>query len=147
MARPRLGCGKPLTEDRVKKILDAGVDQFGGESCPELVLQLVKEGKLTEARIDSASEDLTQKFELGLFDNPFVDESKVAQVLGKPASMAAGEGSQRRAMTLLKNDNKVLPLMARQAEDLCAEYRPKVGRAIWHRRRPTGTSRLSPSCG
>jgi beta-glucosidase len=99
------------TVDRVKKILDAGVDQFGGESCPELVLQLVKEGRLTEARIDtSVRRLLTQKFELGLFDNPFVDESKVGQVLGNPVSMAAAEASQRMAMTLLKNDKKVLPL-------------------------------------
>lgn len=98
-------------EERVKKILDAGVDQFGGENCPELVLQLVKEGKLTEARIDSSVRRLlTQKFELGLFDNPFVDESKVAQTLGNPDYMAAGEASQRMAMTLLKNDKKVLPL-------------------------------------
>ena len=97
--------------DRVKKILDAGVDQFGGENCPELVLQLVKEGKITEARIDSSVRRLlTQKFELGLFDNPFVDESNVGQVLGNPASMAAGEASQRMAMTLLKNEKKVLPL-------------------------------------
>ena len=98
-------------EDRVKKILDAGVDQFGGENCPELVIQLVKEGKLTEARIDSSVRRLLkQKFDLGLFDNPFIDESKVSQVVGNPASLAAGIASQRRAMTLLKNDNKTLPL-------------------------------------
>ena len=114
-------------EDRVKKILDAGVDQFGGESCPELVLQLVKEGKLTEARIDSSVRRLlTQKFELGLFDNPFVDESNVAQVVGNPASMAAGEGSQRRAMTLLKNDNKVLPLATGKLKIYVRNIDPKV---------------------
>jgi beta-glucosidase len=97
--------------ERVRKILDAGVDQFGGENCPELVLQLVKEGKITEARIDSSVRRLlTQKFELGLFDNPFVDESKVGQVLGNPANMAAGEASQRMAVTLLKNEKKMLPL-------------------------------------
>jgi beta-glucosidase len=97
--------------ERVKKILDAGVDQFGGENCPELVIQLVKEGKLTEARIDSSVRRLlTQKFELGLFDNPFVEETKVGQSLGNPEYMAAGEASQRMAMTLLKNDKKVLPL-------------------------------------
>lgn len=97
--------------ERVKKILDAGVDQFGGENCPELVIQLVKEGKITEARIDSSVRRLlTQKFELGLFENPFVDESKVGQSLGNPAYMAAGEASQRMAMTLLKNDKKILPL-------------------------------------
>ncbi len=97
--------------ERVKKIIDAGVDQFGGENCPELVIQLVKEGKLTEARIDSSVRRLlTQKFELGLFDNPFVDETKVGQSLGNPDFMAAGEASQRMAMTLLKNDKKLLPL-------------------------------------
>jgi beta-glucosidase len=114
-------------EDRVKKILDAGVDQFGGESCPELVLQLVKEGKLTEARIDSSVRRLlTQKFELGLFDNPFVDESNVAQVVGNSASMAAGEASQRRAMTLLKNDNKILPLATGKLKIYVRNIDPKV---------------------
>ena len=114
-------------EDRVKKILDAGVDQFGGESCPELVLQLVKEGKLTEVRIDSSVRRLlTQKFELGLFDNPFVDESNVAQVVGNPASMAAGEASQRRAMTLLKNDNKTLPLTTGKLKIYVRNIDPKV---------------------
>jgi beta-glucosidase len=114
-------------EDRVKKILDAGVDQFGGESCPELVLQLVKEGKLTEVRIDSSVRRLlTQKFELGLFDNPFVDESNVAQVVGNPASMAAGEASQRRAMTLLKNDNKTLPLATGKLKIYVRNIDPKV---------------------
>ena len=114
-------------EDRVKKILDAGVDQFGGESCPELVLQLVKEGKLTEARIDSSVRRLlTQKFELGLFDNPFVDASNVAQVVGNPASMAAGEASQRRAMTLLKNDNKVLPLATGKLKIYVRNIDPKI---------------------
>ncbi|HEY7162196.1 MAG TPA: glycoside hydrolase family 3 N-terminal domain-containing protein, partial [Acidobacteriota bacterium] len=38
-------------EERVKKIIDAGVDQFGGENIPEVVVNLVKEGKISEARI------------------------------------------------------------------------------------------------
>jgi beta-glucosidase len=105
------GVEKLSREDRVKKIIDAGVDQFGGENCPEIVVQLVKAGKLTEARIDSSARRLLrQKFELGLFDHPFVDESKVLQIVGNPGSMKAGEASQRRAMTLLKNQDKVLPL-------------------------------------
>ncbi|HEY4109139.1 glycoside hydrolase family 3 protein [Puia sp.] len=105
------GVEKLSREERVRKIIDAGVDQFGGENCPEIVVQLVKSGKLTEARIDSSARRLLrQKFELGLFDNPFVDESKVLQVVGSAESMKAGEVSQRRAMTLLKNDGKLLPL-------------------------------------
>jgi beta-glucosidase len=50
---------------------------------------------------------------LGLFDNPFVDEARVPQVLGHTDSMKAGAASQRRAMTLLKNENGILPLQGR----------------------------------
>lgn len=97
--------------DRVLKIIEAGVDQFGGESRPELVLELVKAGKLTEARIDeSIKRLLRQKFELGLFDNPFVDESKVNQILNTPEAVALGEKTQKESMTLLKNPKAVLPL-------------------------------------
>ena len=114
-------------EDRVKKILDAGVDQFGGENCPELVLQLVKEGRLTEARIDSSVRRLLrQKFQLGLFDNPFVDESKVGESLGNPAFLSAGEASQRRAMTLLKNEDKILPLPQGKLKIYVRNIDPKV---------------------
>jgi len=98
-------------EERVKKIIDAGCDQFGGENCAEHVVSLVKAGKLTEARINvSVKRLLKQKFQLGLFDNPFVDESKVDAVFSNPESKKLAEASQRRAMTLLKNDNNVLPL-------------------------------------
>ncbi|MCA9919930.1 MAG: glycoside hydrolase family 3 C-terminal domain-containing protein [Anaerolineales bacterium] len=97
--------------DRVLKVLDAGVDQFGGESCPNYVLALVQNGQLTEARIDqSVRRLLKQKFALGLFDNPFVDEARVPAVFGKPESAAAGLASQSRAMTLLKSSDDVLPL-------------------------------------
>jgi beta-glucosidase-like glycosyl hydrolase len=62
--------------ERVLKALEAGVDQFGGESCPEYVVELVKAGKISEARLDVSLRRLLRlKFQLGLFDNPFVDES------------------------------------------------------------------------
>jgi len=97
--------------ERVKKALDAGVDQFGGESCPESVVELVQTGRLSEARIDQSVRRLLRlKFHLGLFDNPFVDEEEVSKVLGHPESVAAGLISQQRAMTLLKNEAQVLPL-------------------------------------
>jgi beta-glucosidase len=95
---------------RVQKALEAGVDQFGGESCPELVVELVKTGKLSEARLDKSVRRLLRlKFQLGLFDNPFVDETQVSQVFGQPASVTASMASQKRAMTLLKNEEHVLP--------------------------------------
>src|SRR6266487_497546 len=97
-------------EERVRKIIDAGVDQFGGENIPEVVVKLVKDGKISETRVDqSVRRLLRQKFELGLFDNPFIDEAKAGQIVGNLEFVKAGEGSQRRAITLLKNDNKRLP--------------------------------------
>lgn len=105
------GAEKLSEEERVKKIIDAGVDQFGGENCTGHVIDLVKTGKITEARInESVKRLLRQKFQLGLFDNPFVDESKVTEVLGNPAFQKLADESQRRSMTLLKNDKKILPL-------------------------------------
>lgn len=100
--------------ERVRKALDAGVDQFGGESCPEYVVELVKADRVSESRIDqSVRRVLRLKFQLGLFDQPFVGETKVPQIFGHPASVAAAGSSQRRAMTLLKNEDQILPLEGR----------------------------------
>jgi len=104
-----------LTEaERVLKVIEAGVDQFGGESCPEWVIELVKTGQLSEARVDQSVRRLLRlKFQLGLFDNPFVDESQLSQVFDNPDAMARSLVSQQRAMTLLKNEDGILPLQGR----------------------------------
>lgn len=100
--------------ERVLKALEAGVDQFGGESCAHYVVELVRSGRLSEARVDQSVRRLLRlKFALGLFDNPFVDETQVAQVIGDPIAVVAAQESQRRAMTLLKNADGVLPLSGR----------------------------------
>jgi beta-glucosidase len=117
-------------EERVKKIIDAGVDQFGGENCPELIVQLVKSGKLTEARIDeSVKRLLRQKFQLGLFDNPYIDASKADAIVGNAEFKKAAEGSQRRAITLLKNNAGVLPLKSGQLKIYIRNIDPKVAAA------------------
>ena len=61
----------------------AGADQFGGEECVDILLDLVAQGRVTEARIDeSARRLLAVKFRLGLFDDPFVDEDAAARDRG-----------------------------------------------------------------
>ncbi|MEO0573641.1 MAG: glycoside hydrolase family 3 N-terminal domain-containing protein, partial [Bacteroidota bacterium] len=97
--------------ERVLRIIEVGCDQFGGESRPELVIQLVLEGKLTEERINvSVRRLLRQKFQLGLFDLPFVDEKNVIEIIGDKTAKALGEKTQQQSMTLLKNTNTTLPL-------------------------------------
>jgi len=97
--------------ERMKKVLDAGADQFGGEACPELLIALVSDGEIDEARLDvSARRLLREKFELGLFEDPFVDEDAADAIVGKAEFRAAGEAAQRASITLLTNRDAVLPL-------------------------------------
>ncbi|EME87136.1 glycoside hydrolase family 3 protein [Pseudocercospora fijiensis CIRAD86] len=97
--------------ERAARVLDAGVDQFGGETRPELIVQLVQEGRISEGRIDvSVRRLLKEKFMLGLFDNPFVDPEEAVKVVGNAAFVKWGEEAQRSAYTLLKNQDNILPL-------------------------------------
>lgn len=114
-------------EERVKKIIDAGCDQFGGESCAEHVVSLVKAGKLSETRLnESIKRLLKQKFQLGLFDDPFVDESKVDVVFNNAESKKLADASQRRAMTLLKNENNLLPLKQNTLKIFVKNIKPDI---------------------
>ncbi len=96
--------------ERTKRVIEAGCDQFGGESSPELIIELVKNGELSEARIDqSVRRILKDKFVLGLFDDPYLDENKAREVVGSEAFREMGEIAQAKSAVLLKNDN-LLPL-------------------------------------
>jgi beta-glucosidase len=96
---------------RVEMILNAGCDQFGGEARPELVVQLVEQGRITEERIDaSVRRLLREKFVLGLFDDPYVDPDHAAATVGRAEFLTAGADAHRRAYTLLTNHDQILPL-------------------------------------
>lgn len=105
-------------DDRLIKLLDAGVDQLGGEFCSDRLVSLVRSGRVSEARLDvSVARLLREKFRLGLFDQPFVDEDRAAVVVGNPEFRAAGVSAQQRALTLLVNEpsaigTPTLPLRA-----------------------------------
>ncbi|KZM25814.1 uncharacterized protein EKO05_0002588 [Ascochyta rabiei] len=101
-----------LTEiERAEKILNAGVDQFGGEQRFDLILQLVGNNTVSEDRIDlSVRRLLREKFLLGLFENPFVDADAADSLVGQADFVAAGKDTQRKSITLLTNNDTVLPL-------------------------------------
>lgn len=91
--------------ERMLTVLNAGADQFGGEEIPELLVDLVRSGELSEARLDvSARRLLREKFVLGLFENPLVDIAKATEVVGSEAFLAAGEAAQRASFTVLTNE-------------------------------------------
>ncbi len=118
---------------RMKKALDAGVDQFGGESCVEILVELVRGGQIPESRLDaSARRLLRDKFRLGLFEGALVDEAMAAHVAGNPAFRAAGDLAQRKSIVLLKND-LCLPLRGRPKlyiENIAPETAARYGEVV-----------------
>jgi beta-glucosidase len=106
---------EPLTvEERYLKSIEAGVDQYGGESDPEYIVALVNQGVISEARIDeSVRRILRNKFDLGLFETPFVDEANVNALVNLPEYVSLGMTAQRNAVVLLNNESRALPLAAK----------------------------------
>lgn len=98
-------------EERVLAILNAGCDQLGGEASQELVVKLVTDGRLSEARLDeSARRLLTEKFRLGLFDNAEVDVDAVASRVGTQPNTAKGLAAQRSSIVVTDDGESFLPL-------------------------------------
>jgi beta-glucosidase len=97
-------------EQRYAMALDAGIDQFGGVADSGVIVKLVRDGKIPETRIDeSARRLLRQKFDLGLFENPYVDAAKAAQTAGRTEFKQAALEAQERSMVLLTNKKQELP--------------------------------------
>ena len=102
----------------VKGVL-AGVDQFGGTERADMLVDAVRAGELSEARLDSSVvRIMTQKFALGLFEHPYVDADSAARRVGNDAFRAAGLDAQGRALVLLENKGGFLPLHIPQNKPL-----------------------------
>lgn len=98
-------------KDRYKKAIEAGVDRIGGDATPELIVELVKSGGLTEARIDeSARRILRIYFSLGLFENPYANPDEAERTVRKKEFQDKADLAQRKSIVLLKNDKSILPL-------------------------------------
>ena len=100
-------------KDATRIAVLAGIDMSmvpSDYSFSNLLLELVQEGKVPVSRIDEAVKRiLTVKYQLGLFDDPLRGiDSKT--VIGSPESRQVSLEAARESITLLKNENQVLPL-------------------------------------
>lgn len=97
--------------DAARQALEAGLDIELPD--PKVNLELtaqVKAGKIPVALVDKAvSRILYQKFQLGLFENPYVDVNKAVQMINTDEDRALAAESARRSIVLLKNDRNTLP--------------------------------------
>ena len=103
--------GKTVPE-RVAAAINGGTDTLSGFDDVKTLTDLVGAGLVSEARVtEAAGRLLRPMFELGLFDNPYVDEDRAAGIVGQPAFREAGLDVQRKSIVLLQN-LRVLPIAA-----------------------------------
>ncbi len=98
--------------DAAYKAITAGLDMdMASQTYTKNLAALVKAGKVPESTIDKAVLPVLEtKYELGLFDHPYVDESKVEAMLSRPEGLVLERKVADKSMVLLKNDNETLPL-------------------------------------
>ncbi len=97
----------------VAMAINAGIDMSmvpGDFSFYDLLLEAVKKGEVPMSRIDDAVKRiLLLKYKVGLFDNPY-PEPAAKNNFGKPSYQTLALDAAHESMTLLKNQNNVLPL-------------------------------------
>lgn len=99
--------------ERYQKALEAGVDLFSGIADPGPLLETLNMGLVNEARIDeSIARLLKEKFELGIFENPYVDETTADSICGNAKFQERGDLAFRKSIVLLRNAASLLPLKA-----------------------------------
>jgi beta-glucosidase len=114
-ALPQLQAIHSVVDDKAqaaKLALEAGVDVETPDPDVYLSLvELVKQKKVSEETLDRAAGNaLRAKFQLGLFENPYVDENRAVAVTNTQSAQALAAEAARRSIVLLKNQNNLLPL-------------------------------------
>jgi beta-glucosidase len=111
-----------MTEaERHYKVIEAGVDQFGGNNDMGPILEAYKIGiaehgeeYMRERFETSAVRLLKNIFRVGLFENPYLDIAETEKFVGNAEFMKAGYNAQVRSIIMLKNQDNALPLNVKQ---------------------------------
>jgi beta-glucosidase len=111
------GVEKLSVAERHYKVLMAGVDQFGGNNVAGPVLEAYQMGVkehgeqwMRQRFEQSAVRLLRNIFQVGLFENPYLDPAQSTTIVGNADFMKAGYDAQLKSIVLLKNKNNTLPL-------------------------------------
>ena len=124
-------------DEQIVIAIEAGTDVLSGFNNNKQILNLVTGGKLSVDRVDlSVQRLLREQFQLGLFENPYVDPNRAGYLVGNRAFQKKAEIAQRKSIVLLQNNAGVLPLMAQSEADSIQIYtmgmNPEVARdPLW----------------
>ncbi len=97
--------------ERYKRTLEAGVNLYSGTANPTELLNVARSGAVDLKLIDeSVRRLLREKFRLGLFENPYVDEAAADQLVGNARFQERANAAMRKSIVLLRNEGRTLPL-------------------------------------
>lgn len=101
----------PTMEEAAVMALSAGVDVDMGGDAYMNIINAVNTGRISNAALDaSVARVLRLKFEMGLFENPYVIPEKAEKEVRNDAHIALARKIAQASITLLKNDRSLLPL-------------------------------------
>jgi beta-glucosidase len=140
--------------DAAVRSLKAGLDMEmvppGKQAAFQTLPKALAEGRISQGELDSAVHRVLEaKIRLRLFENPYVDEAKVASVLDDPAHSKLARIAAQRSSVLLRNDNDLLPLDAHRLESIAVigpladSDRDPLGPWVFKQNHPIGTSVLT----
>jgi beta-glucosidase len=97
--------------ERYKKALEAGVNLFSGTADPGLLIETInKHMELIPLVDESVHKILIEKFQLGLFENPYVDVAVASKIVGNENFKRKADEAMRKSIVLLRNNENFLPL-------------------------------------
>jgi len=100
-------------QERYKKAIEAGVNLFSGESDPAMLLEVIDNGMVDMSYIDnSVIRLLNEKFEMGLFENPYVDVNSAEAIVNNAKFKERADLALRKSIALLQNENRTLPIQS-----------------------------------
>ncbi len=116
--------------EAAKQALEAGLDiELPDPDVNKTLVEQVKNGRIPEALIDQAvARILRSKFQLGLFENPFVDPERALRLTDTSSDRELAAEAARKSIILLKNENDLLPLDKNTLKSI-AVIGPNAGRA------------------
>ena len=98
-------------KERYKKAIEAGVNIFSGESDPKMLIEIIDSGMVDMSLIDnSVLRLLNEKFTLGLFENPYVDEDIAEKTVNNEKFRERASLALRKSIVLLRNEKDALPV-------------------------------------
>ena len=107
-------------QDATIKAFTAGVNMdMASGTYLKFMAGEVQAGRISMQQIDDAVRPILEaKIRLGLFEHPYIDESKISQVMNDPQSRQTARNAVQRSVVLLRNEGSALPLDKKQIKSI-----------------------------